>query len=95
MENQHQKIKGYRDLSQAEIDLLNEIKAKSEELEALYRMVFAHVGAQRLESEDNSTPDEDRRLNAAQPERWMNIGRTHLQEGLMALTRAVAQPTHF
>ena len=27
MENQHQKIKGYRDLSQAEIDLMNECKA--------------------------------------------------------------------
>ncbi|CAB4188134.1 hypothetical protein UFOVP1165_27 [uncultured Caudovirales phage] len=27
MENQHQKITGYRDLSQAEIDLMNECKA--------------------------------------------------------------------
>ncbi len=27
MENQHQKIAGYRDLSQAEIDLMNECKA--------------------------------------------------------------------
>ena len=27
MENQHQKISGYRDLSQAEIDLMNEVKS--------------------------------------------------------------------
>lgn len=27
MDNQHQKITGYRDLSQAEIDAMNEIKA--------------------------------------------------------------------
>lgn len=27
MESQHQKISGYRDLSQAEIDLMNDIKA--------------------------------------------------------------------
>ena len=27
MDNQHQKISGYRDLSQDEIDLMNEIKA--------------------------------------------------------------------
>lgn len=27
MDNQHKKIKGYRDLSQAEIDLMNEVKA--------------------------------------------------------------------
>ena len=32
MENQHQKITGYRDLSQEEIDLMNEVKAKGEEL---------------------------------------------------------------
>ena len=28
MENQHKKIKGYRELTQAEIDLMNEVKAK-------------------------------------------------------------------
>lgn len=27
--------------------------------------------------------------------RWVAIGETHLQQGLMALTRAVAQPTFF
>ena len=30
MDNQHQKIKGYRDLSQEEIDLMNEGKALAE-----------------------------------------------------------------
>jgi len=28
-------------------------------------------------------------------QRWVSIGRTHLQEGLMALARAVARPTSF
>lgn len=32
MENQHRKISGYRELSQAEIDLMNRIKAKGAEL---------------------------------------------------------------
>jgi hypothetical protein len=32
MENQHKKIKGYRDLSQAEIDLMNEGKALAEQM---------------------------------------------------------------
>ena len=27
--------------------------------------------------------------------RWLAIGRTHLQEGLMALTRSIAKPTFF
>ena len=35
MENQHQKIKGYRDLTQEEIDLMNEVKEKGAELGAL------------------------------------------------------------
>ena len=30
MDNQHKKIKGYRDLSQGEIDLMNKIKAHAE-----------------------------------------------------------------
>ena len=35
MENQHQKIKGYRDLTQEEIDLMNEVKEKGAELGVL------------------------------------------------------------
>jgi hypothetical protein len=27
--------------------------------------------------------------------RWLSIGQTHMQQGLMALTRAVARPTFF
>lgn len=36
MDNQHKKIKGYRDLGRAEIDLMNRIKAKGAELLALH-----------------------------------------------------------
>ena len=32
MDNQHRKISGYRELSQEEIDLMNEIKQKGKEL---------------------------------------------------------------
>lgn len=28
-------------------------------------------------------------------ERWVSIGKTHLQQGLMALTRAIAKPEFF
>lgn len=35
MENQHQKITGYRDLSQEEIDAMNECKALAEQCGAL------------------------------------------------------------
>jgi hypothetical protein len=38
---------------------------------------------------------EDMRAESACDQRWVSIGATHLQEGLMALTRAVAKPTFF
>lgn len=36
-----------------------------------------------------------RAVPAMADQRWVSIGATHLQEGLMALTRAVAKPTFF
>lgn len=74
MENQHRQIKGYRELSQEEIDAMNEIKAKGAELGALVEKLRAQPGLDQ---------------------RWVSIGATDLQTGLMALTRAVAQPTFF
>ncbi|MEX5365667.1 hypothetical protein WCE00_01640 [Acinetobacter haemolyticus] len=95
MENQHQKIKGYRDLTQPEIDLLNEIKSVGENLQVLAEKIANHVSQQYQTAFDNSDAAEDQRLTKAQPDRWINTGVTHLQQGLMALTRAVGQPTNF
>jgi hypothetical protein len=75
MENQHRRITGYRELDQAEIELMNQIKAKAAEVGDLVNRIGAHAN------------DPDRR--------WLSIGTTHLQQGFMALTRAVAQPTTF
>ena len=74
MDNQHQKIKGYRDLSQEEIDVMNEIKAHGEMLSTLIDKL-------------NSIHSTDKR--------WVSIGKTDLQTGIMALVRSVAQPTSF
>lgn len=74
MENQHRQIKGYRELSQEEIDLMNEIKGKGAELGELVAKLRAQSGLDQ---------------------RWISIGATDLQTGLMALTRGVAQPTFF
>lgn len=74
MENQHKHIKGYRDLSQDEIDAMNTIKAKGEELGSLVAQL---------------------RGMPALDQRWVSIGATDLQTGIMALVRAVAQPTTF
>jgi hypothetical protein len=74
MDNQHRQIKGYRELSQDEIDLMNEIKSKGAELGELVSKLRAQTGIDQ---------------------RWVSIGATDLQTGLMALTRSVAQPTFF
>lgn len=74
MENQHRQISGYRELSQSEIDLMNEIKSKGVELGTLVETL---------------------RSNKDLDQRWISIGATDLQTGLMALTRGVARPTFF
>lgn len=91
MDNQHRKISGYRELSQEEIDLMNRIKAKGAELLALHAELMVQLVNQRQHATATSD-DEVRRLDAAEPMRWANIGKTDIQTGLMALTRAVAQP---
>ena len=77
MDNQHRKIKGYRDLCQAEIDLMNEIKEKAAEVGELCERLVGKDGG--------SAPDQ----------RWVAIGKTDLQKGFMALTRAIAKPEFF
>lgn len=87
MENQHRKITGYRELSQADIDLMNEIKAAGAELGALIDRVIAQNA--KAHAEGDTVPF------AAEAHRWSNIAKTHLQQGVMALTRAVAKPEFF
>lgn len=106
MDNQHQKITGYRDLSQTEIDLMNKIKRLGAELEMLQRDVGAHLEIQNLSAANfavrGTDPDmrqtgidEQSRLSHAEPRRWAAMAKTDLQTGLMKLVRAVAQPTTF
>ena len=103
MENKHRKIKGYRELSQAEIYLMNRIKAKGAELlelqAELVDMLKLHevskVSAMDKASDNDSSHDaktEFNRFQAAEPLRWADIGKTDIQTGIMALVRAVAQP---
>jgi len=46
MENQHRKIIGYRELSQEEIDLMDEVKALGAAFEAVLLEVLAHIEGQ-------------------------------------------------
>ena len=74
MENQHRAIKGYRELTESEISVMNDIKAQGEQLGALVATL-------------KQMPELD--------QRWVSIGATDLQKGLMALMRAVEKRTTF
>ena len=83
MDNQHRLIKGYRELTEDEIDLMNEIKAEGERLEELVNKVKASIHPE-LQAD-----------TARNPHRWAAMAATDFQTGLMFLTRAVACPTTF
>ena len=89
MENQHRKIKGYRELNQSEIDLMNRIKEKGEEL----RELLDECRAVDVIEGKNSDPQHDATLDEAS--RWRAVAKTHFQQGLMALVRSVAKPDFF
>lgn len=93
MENQHRKISGYRELSQQEIDLMNQFKAKGSELLALHAELVRHLANQSASAiaEGPDNPEHER-LKAAEPEYWAGIGKKNVQIGIMALVRAVVQP---
>lgn len=74
MENQHRKIKGYRELDEIEVALMNMVKEHGVALGELVEKLRA-------------TQDLD--------QRWVSIGATDLQKGLMSLTRAIAKPAFF
>jgi hypothetical protein len=80
MDNQHKHIKGYRDLSQQEIDLMNEGKALAEQCREYTEKLKALSFPQDCDGIDG---------------RWLSIGVTQLQQGFMSVIRSIAKPTTF
>lgn len=91
MDNQHRKIAGYRELDQETIDLMNQVKEQGAQLDALIKQVRMHLDHKRM----HGTAEEKSRIHGAEPDRWLAMGRTDFQTGLMKLTRSVAQPMGF
>lgn len=92
MDNQHRKIKGYRELSEEEIALMNEIKEEGERLRVLCEKI-SELGIY-------SGAPAYRKIYTGDPSpflqyRWLEDGAMDLQTGLMKITRAVARPTTF
>jgi hypothetical protein len=91
VDNQHRKIIGYRELNEDDISLMNQVKALGPEIEAVVRRVEARITEQHANAKGNEVA----RLTDADPDAWLREGKLHLQQGLMFLTRAVAQPDFF
>ena len=81
MKDQHKLIKGYRDLSQGEIDLMDEAKALGEQIGVLVDKLEAADFAQT----SDQVPDK----------RSLALAKTNLQQGMMWLVRSIAKPASF
>lgn len=97
MAEQHEKINGYRTLTDQEIDLMNQVKAAGARLLKLQREIAQLLvdqevikQQQALESKDGQV--ELARFQKAEPHRWAAIGKTEVEQGVMAIVRAIAQP---
>jgi len=97
MDNQHKKIKGYRALSQTEIDLMNRIKDHAEVTKALMGEL------QELREDDNAALHNSplNKINGLtledlqESQRCLHLSKVNLQTGFMWLVRAVALPQSF
>ena len=95
MDNQHRQISGYRELSQTEIDLMNAVKAKAAEVGELLEQVRTLMTPPGIDGDGVVTDIQLIEGADFEPLCWVGIAQDHLQQGFMALTRAIARPTTF
>jgi translation initiation factor 2 alpha subunit (eIF-2alpha) len=104
MDNQHRIIKGYRELSAADIALMNEVKEAGVKLEELFAKVEQHIEKQYNDAwaafDQNAESEADSnleviRLNRAEPYDWHQRAKVEVQTAIMKLVRSIAQPTTF
>jgi len=88
MENQHRQIKGYRELDQATIDLMNEVKEHGEKTRELLGRVHATLPKAEW-------PEGGEATEGDQPMYWFRNADGQYRAAQMALIRAIAQPQSF
>lgn len=89
---QAQNISGYRELSQDEIALIEEFNATGAQLRNLIQRAAGLIN----ERDDRAREAGDApQTNITSSLRWLAIGTSDLQTGLMAVRRAISAPTTF
>jgi len=87
-------ITGYRQLSEAEIDLMNKVKAHAEATHALIKEVHS-LNSLRFGGIADHPPTVADAEKTGESSRWCALAKSQLQQGYMALNRAIALPTTF
>lgn len=90
------KITGYRQLSEAEVALMNEGKALAEACGAYIAKLRGYpITAPDGIPRNHETLSGQPMVLPSLDQRWISIGATDLQRGFMAVIRGIAQPTSF
>lgn len=94
MEKQNTKIKGYRELDEKELSLINEIKEHGEKTKQLLDDLYQY----RLEQHKSGKHDPYDTIQAGRSSesyRALTLAKEYLQTGQMWFVRAVAPPDSF
>jgi len=93
---QQPKITGYRQLNETEATLMNEAKALGSQFEDLFRRLRDYHQAQVATAIGHDVEERNQvecdRIDRAEPSRWLAMGRTDIQVGVMKIVRSIAQP---
>jgi len=84
------KVTGYRQLSEQEVELMNEGKALAEMCGKYIEKLRQYDGKVRVNELFNQEEP-----TLALDQRWVSIGATQIQLGFMAVIRGIAQPETF
>lgn len=85
------KITGYRQLTEAEVDLMNEGKALAEQCGAYINKLRSLPSTPPSGHPGELAPGDQPFID----QRWVSIGATDLQKGWMSIIRGIAQPSTF
>lgn len=102
MENQHRKIKGYRELNENEISLMNRIKQLGNDYDDLLKQLELTLHNTELDVKRTNFVtgqyidiEAAREYDKANPFAWLMRARQSGAESIMFAVRAVARPTTF
>lgn len=88
------KVTGYRQLTEAEVELMNEAKSLAEQCGAFIEKLRKHPST-RPGQVPGLVGDDFGQFLPSLDQRWISIGATDLQRGFMSVVRGIAQPTTF